>query len=56
MPVTIFELGLNERVVLIEFDSAESAKAAYESPAYQAAHKLLENAVERDIRIVEAES
>lgn len=52
----IFELGLNERVVLIEFDSVESAKAAYESDAYQAAHKLLRNAAERDIRIVEADA
>ncbi len=55
MPAIIFELGVNERVVLIEFDSVESARAAYESPAYQAAHKLLGDAVERDIRIIEAE-
>jgi uncharacterized protein (DUF1330 family) len=45
-----------ERVVLLEFDSAEQAAAAYNSAAYQAAHKLLEGAVERDIRIVEAVS
>ncbi len=56
MPAIVFELGVNERVVLIEFDSVESAKAAYESPAYQAAHRLLGDAVERDIRIVEAEA
>ena len=37
MPAQVFELGLNERVVLIEFESVESAKAAYDSPAYQAA-------------------
>ena len=53
MPAKAFELGVMERVVLIEFDSAEQATAAYNSPAYQAAHKLLEGAVERDIRIVE---
>jgi len=41
------------RTVVIEFDSAESAIAAYDSPAYQAALKLLGDAVERDIRIVE---
>ncbi len=35
MPAAAFELGQMERVVLIEFDSVESAKAAYESPAYQ---------------------
>ena len=53
-PAVAFELGLKERVVLIEFDSVEQATAAYNSPAYAAAHKLLEGAVERDIRIVEA--
>jgi uncharacterized protein (DUF1330 family) len=56
MPAMVMELGLNERVVLIEFDSVDAAKAAYESPAYQAAHKLLGATVERDIRIVEAAS
>ena len=54
MPAAVFELGLAERVVLIEFDSIESAKAAYQSPAYQAAHKLLGDGADRDIRIVEA--
>jgi len=43
-----------ERVVLIEFDSVASAKAAYESPAYKAAHDLLGDGADRDIRIVEA--
>lgn len=41
MPAAAFELGQMERVVLIEFESVESAKAAYTSPAYQAAHDLL---------------
>lgn len=54
VPAEAFELGVMERVVLIEFDSAAQATAAYNSSAYQAAHKLLEGAVERDIRIVEA--
>jgi uncharacterized protein (DUF1330 family) len=54
MPAKTFELGVMQRVVLIEFDSVEQATAAYNSPAYQAAHKKLEGAVERDIRIVEA--
>jgi uncharacterized protein (DUF1330 family) len=53
VPKKAFE-GVLERVVLIEFDSAEQAAAAYNSPAYQAAHKLLEGAVERDIQIIEA--
>lgn len=55
MPAMVFELGVNERVVLIEFDSVENAKAAYKSSAYQAAHALLGSSVERDIRILEAD-
>lgn len=53
-PAKAFELGVMERVVLLEFESVEQATAAYNSPAYQAAHAKLEGAVERDIRIVEA--
>jgi len=56
MPARTLEAGLNQRTVVIEFDSVESAIAAYNSPAYQAAHKLLGDTVERDIRIVEASS
>jgi uncharacterized protein (DUF1330 family) len=54
VPARILEAGLNQRTVVIEFDSVESAVAAYESEAYQAARKLLDGSVERDIRIVEA--
>lgn len=54
MPAAAFEHGQMERVVLIEFDSVASARAAYESPAYKAAHDLLGNGADRDIRIVEA--
>ena len=53
-PAMAYERGVLQRVVLIEFDSVAAATAAYDSPAYQAARKLLGNAVERDIRIVEA--
>jgi uncharacterized protein (DUF1330 family) len=52
-PARAFEGGLNQRTVVIEFDSVEKAIATYESPAYQAAKKLLEGAVERDVRMVE---
>jgi len=41
------------RTVVIEFDSVASAIAAYDSPAYRAARKLLGDTVVRDIRIVE---
>jgi uncharacterized protein (DUF1330 family) len=56
VPALAFELGLRERVVIIEFESVESAQAAYDSPAYQAAHRLLGDGAERDIRIVEADN
>lgn len=54
VPAVTLEEGLNLRTVIIEFDSVTSAIAAYESPDYQAARKLLGDAVVRDIRIVEA--
>lgn len=53
-PAKTLEAGLNLRTVVIEFDSVASAMAAYDSPAYQAARKLLGDTVERDIRIVES--
>lgn len=51
-PLKIFENGLIERSIVIEFDSAEAAAAAYESSEYQAAFALLGD-VDRDVRIVE---
>lgn len=53
MPTKVYELGLNQRTVVLEFDSVEKAIAAHESAGYQAALKALGNAVEREIRIVE---
>ena len=44
---------MNQRVVVIEFPSVENAVAAHDSPAYQAALKVLGDGVERDMRIVE---
>ncbi len=55
-PSQTYESGLNQRVVVIEFDSVEQAIAAHDSPAYQAALKALGNAADRDIRIVEGAS
>jgi len=51
--VAVYEAGIKQRTVVIEFDSVAQAIAAYESAAYQAAVKVLGNAVEREIRIVE---
>jgi uncharacterized protein (DUF1330 family) len=48
-----YEAGRDQRTVVIEFDSVEKAIATYESDAYQAALKLLEGAVERDVRMLE---
>ncbi len=53
LPVRVYEAGMKERSVVIEFDSVEQAIATYESPEYQAAKKLLEGVVERDVRILE---
>lgn len=53
MPSTLFEQGLDQRTVLVEFDSVAQAVAAYDSPAYKEARAALGNAAERDIRIIE---
>ena len=54
LPARLYENGLNQRTVLIEFDSVEQAVAAHDSPAYQEALRLLGDAVDRDLRIIEA--
>jgi uncharacterized protein (DUF1330 family) len=56
MAADVREAGLVQRTVLIEFDSLEKARAAYESPAYRAALAALGDAVVRDIRFMEAVS
>ena len=48
-----YEKGLQQRAVLIEFDSVDKAAAAHDSAGYQAALKVLGKAAERDLRIVE---
>ena len=53
MPAKTYEAGLNQRTVVIEFDSVATAIATHDSPAYQAAMKALGDAAVRDIRIVE---
>jgi uncharacterized protein (DUF1330 family) len=54
MPARVFESGVDERTVIIEFPSAEAAVAAYESEGYQRALDALGDGAERDLRIVEA--
>ncbi len=52
-PAQVYEAGLQQRTVLIEFDSVEAARAAYQSPAYQEALTKLAGGCEREICIVE---
>ena len=52
-PAKVYERGLKQRTVLIEFDSVEQAVAAHDSPAYQAALDALGDGAEREIRIIE---
>ena len=47
------EAGIKQRVVISVFDSVAKAVAAHDSPAYQAAVKVLSDGAERDVRIVE---
>lgn len=52
-PAQVYEGGLKQRTVLIEFDSLARAIATHDSPAYQDALRVLGNAAERDLRFVE---
>lgn len=55
-PTRVFDAGLMQRTIIIEFDSVEQAIAAYESPGYRAALEALGDGAERDLRIVEGVS
>jgi uncharacterized protein (DUF1330 family) len=53
LPAQTYEGGIDQRTVLVEFDSLAHAIAAHDSPGYQAALAVLGNAAERDLQIVE---
>ena len=53
MPAQVYELGLQQRTVLVEFDSVALATATHDSPAYKAALDALGNGADREIRIIE---
>ena len=55
-PARVFEAGVMERTVIIEFASVDQAVAAYHSPGYQEALRVLGDGAERDLRIVEGVS
>ena len=53
LPARVYEGGLNERIVVLEFDSVAQAIAAHDSAEYQQALRALGNGADRDLRIVE---
>ena len=56
MPAQVFESGVPERTVLVEFDSVDQAVAAYRSPAYEDALIALGDGADRDLRIIDADA
>jgi len=53
-PIKTMEAGMNQRTVVIEFESLDKALGAYESTAYQEALKALgAGNVTRDMRVLE---
>jgi uncharacterized protein (DUF1330 family) len=56
VPARAYEQGLPARLVVVEFETLQSALSAYESPDYQAALAHLAGAAERDVRIIEGTS
>ena len=52
-PAKTHEAGVDESVVIVEFENLEKAIAAYESELYKPALKVFNNAAQRDFRIVE---
>ena len=53
MPARTYEAGVNERTVVIEFDSVDAAIAAHDSPDYAAALEVLDDGAIREIRIIQ---
>ena len=51
--VQAHEAALPQWTIVVEFDSFETARAAYDSEAYQKSLQALGSAAERDFRIVE---
>jgi len=51
--IEVHEAGLRLRTIVVEFDSYDTALAAYESEPYRKALQALGSGAERDHRIVE---
>ena len=52
-PAQVYEGGVKERVVIVEFDNVHKAMAAHDSADYKKALEALGDGAERDFRIVE---
>lgn len=52
-PAKVYEAGVNQRIVVIEFESLAAAIATHDSPAYQESLVALGDGAERDLRLVE---
>ena len=52
-PSETFEQGIDERTVVVEFESVEAALNARETPAYKEALEALGDGAIRDFRVVE---
>ncbi len=52
-PTKVYEGGISQRTVVIEFASVQQAIAAHDAAGYQGALKVLGDAAKRDMRIVE---
>jgi uncharacterized protein (DUF1330 family) len=52
MPLSVFEDGLRQRAVVIEWDPLQQAEASYKTEAYLEALAVLSGAAVRDIRII----
>ena len=53
LPARVYESGLEQRTVVIEFASVAQAIAAHDSPGYQQALRALGSGADRDLRIIE---
>jgi len=52
-PAKTHEAGVDQSVVIVEFETLAKAIAAYDSELYRPALKVFNNSAERDFRIVE---
>jgi uncharacterized protein (DUF1330 family) len=53
MPAKVYEAGVQERTVVIEFESVAKAIEVYESADYERSVEALGDGAERDVRVLE---